>query len=96
MLRFPPGRACTSRTWSRATCCGPWASATSWPTAASASAWAASTTEEEVDYVIDHVVEAVNHLRAMSPLYEMAKEGIDLKNGSMGNALKAACGLARE
>ena len=36
-------------------------------------------TEEEVDYVIDHVVEAVNHLRAMSPLYEMAKEGIDLK-----------------
>ena len=38
------------------------------------------TTEEEVDYVIDHVVEAVKKLRAMSPLYEMAKEGVDLKS----------------
>jgi cysteine desulfurase len=37
------------------------------------------TTEEEVDYVIDLVVRAVNKLRDMSPLYEMAKEGIDLK-----------------
>jgi cysteine desulfurase len=37
-------------------------------------------TEEEVDYVIDHVVEAVRKLRAMSPLYEMAKEGVDLKS----------------
>src|ERR1700731_960287 len=36
-------------------------------------------TEEEVDFVIDDVVQAVNHLREMSPLYEMAKEGIDLK-----------------
>jgi cysteine desulfurase len=37
------------------------------------------TTEEEVDYVADLVVEKVNTLREMSPLYEMAKEGIDLK-----------------
>jgi cysteine desulfurase len=37
------------------------------------------TTEEEVDYAIDHVVSAVTKLREMSPLYEMAKEGIDLK-----------------
>ena len=37
------------------------------------------TTEEEVDYVIDLVVRAVTKLRDMSPLYEMAKEGIDLK-----------------
>jgi cysteine desulfurase len=37
------------------------------------------TTQEEVDYVADLVVEKVNKLRAMSPLYEMAKEGIDLK-----------------
>jgi cysteine desulfurase len=37
-------------------------------------------TEEEVDYVIDHVVEAVTKLREMSPLYEMAKEGVDLKS----------------
>lgn len=36
-------------------------------------------TEEEVDFVVAEVVKAVNHLRDMSPLYEMAKEGIDLK-----------------
>lgn len=36
-------------------------------------------TEEEVDYVIDLMVDKVTKLRAMSPLYEMAKEGIDLK-----------------
>jgi cysteine desulfurase len=36
-------------------------------------------TEEEVDYVIARVVETVNRLRELSPLYEMAKEGIDLK-----------------
>ncbi len=35
-------------------------------------------TQEEVDYVIDRVVETVNRLRELSPLYEMAKEGIDL------------------
>jgi cysteine desulfurase len=36
-------------------------------------------TEEEVDYVIDRVVSEVRRLRDLSPLYEMAKEGIDLK-----------------
>ncbi|MFN3344088.1 MAG: IscS subfamily cysteine desulfurase [Chloroherpetonaceae bacterium] len=36
-------------------------------------------TEEEVDYAIQITVEAVNRLREMSPLYEMAKAGIDLK-----------------
>jgi cysteine desulfurase len=36
-------------------------------------------TEEEVDFVIADVVRAVNHLREMSPLYEMHKAGIDLK-----------------
>jgi cysteine desulfurase len=36
-------------------------------------------TEEEVDYVAERVVSEVNRLRDMSPLYEMAKEGIDLK-----------------
>ncbi|HEV3142632.1 MAG TPA: aminotransferase class V-fold PLP-dependent enzyme, partial [Gemmataceae bacterium] len=39
-------------------------------------------TEEEVDFVIDHVAQAVEHLRSMSPLYEMAREGIDLKTVS--------------
>jgi len=35
-------------------------------------------TEEEVDYVIDRMVETVVRLRDLSPLYEMAKEGVDL------------------
>ena len=37
-------------------------------------------TEEEVDYVRDRVVHEVRRLRDLSPLYEMAKEGIDLKS----------------
>ncbi len=39
-------------------------------------------TEAEVDYVADKVVDVVNRLRELSPLYEMAKEGIDLKSVS--------------
>jgi len=35
-------------------------------------------TQEEVDYVTNRVVEVVQRLRELSPLYEMAKEGIDL------------------
>src|SRR5437763_1970143 len=35
-------------------------------------------TEDEVDYVGKYVVEQVRRLREMSPLYEMANEGIDL------------------
>jgi cysteine desulfurase len=37
-------------------------------------------TEEEVDYVANRVIEVVRRLRELSPLYEMAKEGIDLKS----------------
>src|SRR5205807_183506 len=37
-------------------------------------------TEQEVDYVTDVVAREVKRLREMSPLYEMAKEGIDLKS----------------
>jgi len=37
-------------------------------------------TVEEVDFVIEKVVSCVKRLRDMSPLYEMAKEGIDLKS----------------
>jgi cysteine desulfurase len=37
-------------------------------------------TEEDVDYVIERVVSEVQRLRDLSPLYEMAKEGIDLKS----------------
>ena len=36
-------------------------------------------TEAEVDYVAKRVVDTVNRLRELSPLYEMAKEGVDLK-----------------
>ncbi|TKC02647.1 IscS subfamily cysteine desulfurase [Pedobacter cryotolerans] len=36
------------------------------------------TTEAEVDYAIENTKNAVNHLRNLSPLWEMFKEGIDL------------------
>ena len=35
-------------------------------------------TEEEVDYVADKLINVVSRLREMSPLYELAKEGVDL------------------
>jgi cysteine desulfurase len=35
-------------------------------------------TEEEVDYVTEKMVTVVTKLRELSPLYEMAKEGIDI------------------
>ena len=35
-------------------------------------------TDEEIEYTIDRMLKAVTHLREMSPLYEMAKEGVDL------------------
>jgi cysteine desulfurase len=37
------------------------------------------TTREELDVVAERVISAVRRLRELSPLYEMAKEGIDLK-----------------
>jgi cysteine desulfurase len=43
-------------------------------------------TEEEVDYVADLVIDKVKRLRDMSPLYEMAREGIDLKSIHWGEA----------
>ena len=36
------------------------------------------TTKEEIDYAADKVVDVVRKLRELSPLYEMAKEGVDL------------------
>lgn len=38
------------------------------------------TTEEELDYVVEIIQKAVTKLRDMSPLWEMAQEGIDLKS----------------
>jgi cysteine desulfurase len=36
------------------------------------------TTEAEIDYVADKLINVVTRLREMSPLYELAKEGVDL------------------
>ena len=38
------------------------------------------TTEQEVDTAVDELVHHVNKLREMSPLWEMAQEGIDIKS----------------
>ena len=35
-------------------------------------------TKAEVDYVADKLIDVVQHLRELSLLYEMVKEGIDL------------------
>jgi cysteine desulfurase len=43
-----------------------------------------SNTEEETDYVAARVIENVTRLRALSPLYEMAMEGIDVKGTEWG------------
>ncbi len=37
------------------------------------------TTEQEVDFAADQIIQAVKKLRDMSPLWEMAQAGIDLK-----------------
>ncbi len=49
-------------------------------------------TEEEVDYVADLVVEKVKRLRDLSPLWEMHKEGIDLKSIAVGSSLRELSG----
>jgi cysteine desulfurase len=38
------------------------------------------TTEEEVDQAADLIINAVEKLRSLSPLWEMVQEGIDIKN----------------
>ncbi len=38
------------------------------------------TTEQDVDYAVEHIAQSVQRLRAMSPLWEMAQEGIDIKS----------------
>jgi cysteine desulfurase len=38
------------------------------------------TTDEEIDFVADLVIDKVSKLREMSPLYEMHKDGVDLKS----------------
>ena len=36
------------------------------------------TTEEDIDYTIEKMVEGVTHMRNLSPIWEMYKEGVDL------------------
>ncbi len=38
------------------------------------------TTDEEVDFAVDKLVAGVNHMRDLSPIWEMYKEGVDLSN----------------
>ena len=38
------------------------------------------TTEEEVDYAVDQIHQAVNKLRELSPLWDMFKDGVDLNS----------------
>jgi cysteine desulfurase len=37
-------------------------------------------TEAEIDFVAERLIETVRRLRELSPLYEMAKDGVDLKS----------------
>jgi len=43
------------------------------------------TTEEEVDYVVDLVAAKVKKLREMSPLWELAQSGVDIKSIQWGS-----------
>ena len=36
------------------------------------------TTEEDIDYAIEQINSSIDKLRALSPLWDMYKEGIDL------------------
>ncbi|MCE1844168.1 IscS subfamily cysteine desulfurase, partial [Enterobacter hormaechei] len=36
------------------------------------------TTEEEIDYTIKLIHNAIGHLRDLSPLWEMFKQGVDI------------------
>ena len=38
------------------------------------------TTEEDVDYTIERIANGVNHMRDLSPIWEMYKEGVDLNS----------------
>ena len=38
------------------------------------------TTEDDVDYAIEKISKGVEHMRSISPIWEMYKEGIDLKS----------------
>jgi len=43
-----------------------------------ASAFGRFTTDEDIDAAIAQVTEGVNHMRELSPIWEMYKEGVDI------------------
>jgi cysteine desulfurase len=38
------------------------------------------TTQDDIEFAIDHIVSAVEHLRSLSPLWDMHLEGVDIKS----------------
>jgi cysteine desulfurase len=38
------------------------------------------TTEEDIDYAVERIAKEVNRLRELSPLWDMAQAGIDIKS----------------
>jgi cysteine desulfurase len=38
------------------------------------------TTEEDIDYVVERITSGVNHMRDLSPIWEMYKDGVDLNS----------------
>ena len=56
------------------------------------------TTVEEIDYAAEQVISAVHDLRELSPLYEMAREGVDISQAdwSAGGTVPAAPGGGTE
>jgi cysteine desulfurase len=38
------------------------------------------TTSEDIDFTIDAITKGVNHMRDLSPIWEMFKDGIDLES----------------
>jgi cysteine desulfurase len=38
------------------------------------------TTEEDIDFTVEALTKGVNHMRDLSPSWEMYKDGIDLEN----------------
>ena len=70
------GSACTSASLEPSPCSAPSASATMAHSSIrfGLGRW---TTEEEVDYVANLVIDKVKHLAQHAPLYEMYKDGID-------------------
>ena len=44
-----------------------------------------STTDEEIDYVVEKVTKAVKDLRLLSPLWDMYQEGNDVGAGIVNN-----------